>query len=233
MERLKAPLTICKRKAKSWGCEFLELIYPPLCSLCRSSSKESVCPSCRDLLTLIDPQTRCRHCFDALENRGGLCRKCAHSPLLSAPHAYLFEPTHVASQLKSNLTKGSTHRLLIASLLVMQHHNLKWPLPDRIAMIPNAKKHKAMQEISEEFARMLGLSFSDEFRLYWSAPFTWSIQRKKDDLLENQTVILLDFDSPATALRQALSELWPAFPKKIYILSVFSHRSYDRTNENA
>lgn len=70
---------------------------------------------------------------------------------------------------------------------------------------------------------MIDRPLTNEFSLAWVAPFQWRLQRSNEDLLENQTILLLDFASPPQYLRDALDELRSAFPGKIYILSVFGH----------
>ena len=181
-----------------------------------------ICPACLDLLSLIDPIARCRHCFHALESPSGLCRRCAHRPFISAPRAYLFEPTHIARRLESVLNDNEALQQMVASFLVVEWSRLQWPMPDRIAPIWPIGQRGALQNIAEEFARMLDRPLIDEFRLGWIKPFSWRIERKRQDLLENQSVLLLDLKSTTEDLRCAVNELWPAFPKQIHILSVFA-----------
>jgi hypothetical protein len=178
------------------------------------------------LIALIDGESRCRHCFAALESAAYFCRQCAHAPILAAPHAYLFDPNHVALRLKYLLQASGSEGLrpLIASFLVVQFNRLNWPMPDRVAIILQRKGGQALREIAEQFAQMIGRAVSEEFKLRWSAPFEWRLERKKDDLLENQNILLIDFDSPVNDQCKALNELWPAFPKQIHILSIFPNK---------
>ena len=131
----------------------------------------------------------------------------------------------MASRLLSILTREEEDplRRAVSSLLIVLWSRLNWTLPDRIILIRPMQHHRALRDIGEEFARMLDRPLSDEFSLRWISPFQWRLQRRKEDLLENQSILLLDFASSPEYLRHALNELWPAFPGKIYILTVFGH----------
>lgn len=114
-------------------------------------------------------------------------------------------------------------RRAVASLLIILWSRLNWPLPDRLILVPPIQHRNVLQDVGEELARMLERPLMDEFSLRWIQPFQWRLKRRKEDLLENQTILLLDLASSADYLRDALNELWPAFPGKIYILSLFGH----------
>jgi len=123
--------------------------------------------------------------------------------------------------LQLNLNHDETLQETIASLLIIQWSRLNWPLPDRIAPIWPASQRGALRNIAEEFARRLDRKIVDEYRLGWTAPFRWKLKRRQEDLLENQNVLLIDLSSSADWMRDAVNELWLAFPKQIHILSVF------------
>ena len=166
---------------------------------------------------------RCQHCFKTLNSLSGLCRECAHSPEVAAPQAFLFEPTHAAWQMKEIILheEGSV-RLRMADLFYVLWNRLGWPLFDRIAVIPQIGATNALSDIAEELARMLNSNVSREFSLRWIEPFHWGVKRKKNDLLEGKNILLLAMDRDGERLKGALRELWPAFPKQIFIFSVFS-----------
>jgi hypothetical protein len=103
----------------------------------------------------------------------------------------------------------------------MEWHRLDWPTPERIAIVPQYGGGAALRDIGEIFSGMLDQKLTHEFCLRWSKPFEWGIQRKKKDLLEGQNLLLLDLGSSLSSLQQAVRELWPAFPKEVYILSLF------------
>jgi hypothetical protein len=137
--------------------------------------------------------------------------------------AYLFEPTHAACHLRSILPQEEPIQRWIASLFIVLWSRLDWPMPDRVAVIPSIDGSSAIAEIGEAFARMIDRLLKDEFRWRWVAPFQWRLERREKDLLENQFILLIDWASSLENLRPALRELWPAFPGKIYILTIFGH----------
>jgi predicted amidophosphoribosyltransferase len=249
MDRLKALPTICKRKASSWAfreslgkspvrrssekrlfqrllgepLELLDLFYPPLCRLCRSPTHRILCPICIDQLSLPDIVSRCRHCFAPLDSQVQLCPICVRAPRLSAPSAYLFEQAQVAWRLQSVLAQGNEEALrrTAASLLIVLWHRLNWPMPDRILIVRPPQHRRALMEVAEEFARMMDRPLVDEFCFRWQAPFQWQLERCKDDLLENQTLLLIDWGGPHENLRQALRLLRCAFARSVHVLSIF------------
>jgi len=131
----------------------------------------------------------------------------------------------MAKRLQSILTREEEEplRRAAASLFVVLWSRLNWPIPDRVIPAWTKRHSGALQDIGEELARLLDRPLIDEFSLSWKSPFEWRPRRIREDLLENQTILLLDFGSSSESLRDFLSELWPAFPRKIYILSVFGH----------
>ena len=223
MARWISPLTVCRKRAAFWVLEagdvLLDLFYPPLCRLCSERTRHLFCTSCQDLLAPIHPLTRCRHCFRTSEE--GICPKCTHSPELSAPRAFLFEPTPAAFRLKS--FKDETLIPIVVSLLIVQFSHLGWETPDRIAAVLPPHRVPYFQKIVDEFAKALGQEAKRELKLVWSAPFQREFVRKSEDLLEEQNLLLVDLGSDVEWLRSALSVLSPAFPKNIKILSLFEH----------
>ena len=221
MDRLKSPLTVYRKKAAFWAREIghalLDLFYPPLCRLCQGPTRQLFCLSCQDLLTPIDPLTRCRHCFRETEQK--ICRICQHEALLSAKRAFVFEANPAALRLQA--LQDEALIATIVSLSILQFSHLDWELPDRIAALPPPWTAGHFAQIVEEFARAFGKEAVKEFKLVWTAPFRRSLARHRDDLLEGQTILLLDFGSDLEWLRMAIRELAPAFPKEIRILSLF------------
>jgi predicted amidophosphoribosyltransferase len=225
MGLLKVLLSTCKKRVNFWASAVIDLFFPPLCRLCAEPAKTLLCSECFDLLALTDIDSRCRHCFAPLESPSGLCRQCARSPRLSAPRAYLFEPSAPARRLQSIMTRDEEEplRRAVASLLIVLWSRLNWPLFDRICLVRPMRHRRALQDIGEELSRMLDRPLTDEFSRSWVSPFTWRLKRRGEDLLENQSILLVDLASSPDDLRQALNELWPALAGKIYILSVFGH----------
>lgn len=214
--------TIAKRVFLSW----LDLLFPPICALCREREKNLLCSDCQEWLSPPDPAHRCKHCFREMECNASLCRQCVEMPKLRAPRAFLFDRSPVASAWKTLLLQEGDGALaeLVASLLVLQWSKLGWPLPDRIVPVPACGKTGQLRSIAESAAAMMGQTLSREFSLRWVAPFEWRLERVKDDLLEEQSLLLIDFEGESKWLSEALSELWPAYPKEVYILSLFAEK---------
>lgn len=217
---------IFKAVLKNTLLPMLDVLFPPICSLCRGRGKNLLCFDCQEWLAPPDPSTRCRHCFAEMESSSRLCRQCAKSPILQAPSAVLFEQSPVASAWRALLLQEGEGELarIAASLLVLQWGRLEWPLPDRIALIPAKGKTRMLQAIAEEAAAMVEKPLIREFGLEWVSAFEWRLKRKCEDLLEEESLLLIDFDSGTERLATALSELWPAYPKEVHILSLFAEK---------
>ena len=141
----------------------------------------------------------------------------------SIPRAYLFGSVGVCQKLRPILLneEEAALRQYVASLMVILWHRLDWPIPDRIAILPLQKKNRFFQEIGEAFSHMFDRRLSEEFQLKWTRPFEWGIKRKKDDLLENQTILLIDFEFSLNRSRQAKHELGLAMSQSIFLLTVY------------
>lgn len=207
--------------------DWLDLLFPPICAICRERERNLLCTDCQEWLAPPDPSIRCKHCFAEMESAAPLCNQCVRSPLLGAPRAVLFDPSPVAGAWKSLLLQEDDGAFaeIAASLLVLQWGRLGWPIPDRIAIVPAKGKTRSLRFIGESAAAMLGKHLSSEFGLRWVGLLEWRIRRVKDDLLENESLLLIDFDGSRQTLAQALSTLWPAYPKEVRILSLFAEKS--------
>lgn len=208
---------------------WLDLLFPPICALCKVREKNLLCSDCQEWLAPPDPAVRCGHCFVEMGSSAPLCQQCVKSPALQAPRANLFDPSPVASAWKSLLLQeeDSEFARIAASLLILQWGRLNWPLPDRIAIVPAKGKTRQLRSIAGIAAALLDRSLSSEFGLEWIGFFEWRIKRVKDDLLEGKSLLLIDFEGESQWLSQALSELWPAYPKEVYIISLFSGGNID------
>ncbi len=204
---------------------WLDLLFPPLCALCKQREKNLLCSDCQEWLSPPDPKIRCRHCFAEMESSAPLCNRCIRSPQLAAPRAYLFEDSPVANAWRALLLQDEALAQIAASLLVFQWGRLEWPLPDRIVVVPAPGKTGQLRTIGESAAAFLGKPLTREFCLQWVSFFEWRLQRSQEDLLEGLSLLLIDFEGNANWLSQALSELWPAYPKEVRILSLFAEKS--------
>ena len=174
------------------------------------------------MLSPPDPTFRCRHCFGDVEC-DRLCRQCIKAPLLDAPKAFLFETSPVSSAWRARLLQegDGALRQIAASLFIFQWERLQWPVPDRIAIVPNPGLTKPLLAMAQEVAEMLGKTVKKELKLQWDGPFQWRLKRCDRDLLENQSLLLIDFGSETAWLKKALGELWQACPSQIHIVSFF------------
>jgi hypothetical protein len=186
-------------------------------------SARSICPACIEQLKPLDPLHRCVHCFVELEQSNMLCQRCAIGPLLSAKRASLFEQTMQASKLVSILQHEQNPYLLdfTASLFILQWDALKWPLPDRIVILPTKTNEAWLETLLESLSKMCGALVCKALRLEWVAPFEWRCTSGVSNDLQNQVVLLLTKEASLQALREAVSALAQSLPKQVLIHSVF------------
>ena len=162
---------------------------------------------------LLELEGRCHHCFDEIDEPTGLCIQCKHSPLLPFPRAALFAK------------EAPIYRILgweesidpIASFGFYQWLRLQWQKPDLIAPIP---PHRT--KIARAFAELANIPCPHLFRrVPWPlSPEKWEI---KEQLIENdRTVLLIDEGCTQEQLQIAAEAISEAFPKKVYVLSLFS-----------
>lgn len=215
-----------KAAAKRVFLSWLDFLFPPICALCKALDRNLLCADCQEWLSPPDPMVRCTHCFVEMEWSASLCSQCAHAPELRAPRAFVFDESPVENGWKTVLLQEDDGALseLAASLLVLQWGRLGWPFPDRIAVVPAWGRTRQLRSIAENGAAMLGKPAIREFGLKWVSLFEWRLQRIRDDPLEEEILLLIDFDGESKWLAQALSELWPANPKEVYILSLFAEK---------
>jgi len=202
---------------------WLDVLFPPSCALCEERTPNLLCADCQEWLAPPDPALRCRHCFVEDDCGLNLCGQCVRAPLVRAPRAFLFEASGHASAWKARLLRDGSDSLtqLAASLFLLQWSRLQWPHPDRLAFLPYPGNTGILRAIAQETATLLNLPLTMEFAMQWTGVFQWRLRRKQDDLLENKSVLLLDFDSDIEWQKKALGELWPAYPLEVRILSLF------------
>jgi hypothetical protein len=184
---------------------FLDLIFPPLCIACKNRcSTRFLCPNCWHLCELPDPVDRCRHCFEELDERANLCKQCRHTALLSSVRGFVFDSESPARCLGLEATEA------MAGFALIQWIQLEWPLPDAVIPMPDAD------------SRLIARTFADWLQL----PFVKVLNAQGkycEDLIEEDLVLLvIDAANPFQKLREADQALREAFPKRTYILSLFS-----------
>lgn len=222
---------------------FLQLVYPPLCLHCEewiSGKRFLLCPICRELLSLLDADKRCLHCFSCLE-QGYFCQKCREkaSPLTRVAAAFDYQGP--AATLIHHLKFANAPYLAkeIAAFMMVQFSRLDWPLPDYIIPVPLSFTHflkrgyNQSQLIAQEIGHLLDrpivncLKKSSEFfsqmgqdRLQREKLPEACISWKKPQLMADKTLLLIDdVMTTGTTLRHSAQQLQEAFPKAIYALT--------------
>ena len=191
--------------AKSILKEWLDLIFPPLCKICKEPCATRLfCPDCWEMCALPDPVGRCRHCFEEMEEE--VCRHCRKKAILPFPSAFVFEPTLPALHLCS-MRKEDPETL--AAFAVIQWERLDWPMPDVVIPLPKASG------LARAFASWLGCFFVDVID-HWNGE--WNC--KTSILEEEAQILLISVDNTYDDIAKAIEEICEAFPKKIFVLSL-------------
>lgn len=99
----------------------------------------------------------------------------------------------------------------MAGFALIQWVQLDWPMPDAIIPMPDANSI----EVGKALANLLERPF---VRALSSA-----CEYKKDRLEEDQILLLFDACNPLAALKKTALFLSEAFPKKIYLLSLYPY----------
>ena len=150
-----------------------------------------------------DPIERCRHCFQELDQRGLLCAQCRKHRLLPVPRAHAFDAASPASYLGVEATDA------MAGFAFFQWIQLEWLFPDMIVPMPDAA--------SIAIGRALALLFDIPLIRALRSDCTY-----REDRLEEEAVLLLfDVANRQERLEQAVFSLSEAFPKKIYLFTLF------------
>lgn len=188
----------------------LDFIFPPLCLACKERcSTQFLCPDCWILCEPPDPVGRCRHCFAELDEQGTLCPRCRpHSkqgPILKAVSAFVFGPQAPVRFL------GLDPIDALAGFALHQWVQLEWPTPDGIIPMPDASS----LALAKQLAHLLELPLIRA--LYPNGEY------KEDRLEENGLWLLIDVSNSLEQLKTATFSLEEAFPKRIYLLSLFSY----------
>jgi hypothetical protein len=192
--------------SKSLYQTWLEFVFPPLCKICKEPSGASLfCEFCWEHCSLPDPEGRCRHCFEEIEEK--LCERCRKKASLRFPSAFVFEPTPPALHLISTLLREDPASL--AAFAFIQWDRLHAKSPDAVVPLPGAR------HLAREFAA-------------WGSFFSADILRQSGEewLLDNSIVeeelsyLLISVDSSYEEIADATDAMMEAFPKKIFVLSL-------------
>jgi predicted amidophosphoribosyltransferase len=156
----------------------LNLLYPPLCLHCQtllSKRKVLFCATCLELLSLIEPQERCRTCFDALYQ--GKCERCIQRPVVIHRQMATCEAMGPARALLQGIHTGRRECFsAAASLMAYQWFELKMPLPDLLIPLPSSFWQK--QRLGFDPQRLLTFELSKIF----SVPMRSVVKQKFDRL---------------------------------------------------
>jgi|GEM_PF-1141807 len=200
---------------RAWG----DFIFPPLCVCCKQVCRTCFfCPSCWDLCSPPDPLHRCFHCFDELYDAQpfskALCLQCQKEPDLSVPYACVFEPTLAAQRLCLEQKEVPE---AIAAFAMNQWVRLDWPYPHVVVPMPGAKN------LAKPFALWLEVPEVELLSVYHG---NWACYT--DRVKEDQIFLLIDNHSSLSQIQKAVTALSEAFPKRIYVLSLYRGTQDDR-----
>ena len=218
--------------------QLIQLIYPSLCLSCQQRANHShlLCPSCSEHLTLIDPEHRCKRCFGEIDNPG-VCPSCRQGDLFFKSHAAVCERMGPPLALLSYFQRGDIGLAkTIASLMVVQHTKLNWPLPDWIIPYPLhlfprlSSGGKLTHWVAAEIGKLLGKPLcSPLYKAINSSYFTQREEKgtplmlrasfSKDIQLADRTLLLVSLAPDLDELKVACRLLQEEFPRQIFSLS--------------
>lgn len=179
----------------------VDLFFPPICVFCLAESRTKLlCENCWTFSSPIDPLKRCLHCFQEVES-ARVCFCCREKKALRATRGWVFEPE---SPIR---TLGDEYEEALAGFLVWQWIQLEWPYPDNIIPMPGA------------------LDLGRAFAFFLQRPFIRAFGKGRrfyeESLEENQRIFLIDFQSEKEKIEWHAKKLEEAFPKRIFVLSLF------------
>jgi len=181
----------------------LDFIFPPLCLSCKERClTKFLCPDCWQLCALPDPTTRCRHCFEELDQRGNLCSQCRTKKLLPVARGRVFDPASPSYYLGRDAVDA------LAGFAIYQWIQLEWPTPDTVIPMPDSHS----LTIGRAFAQILDVPLARALSLDCSY--------KEDRLEEDQELLLFDVDNSLEKLEKGAFSLSESFPKRIYLLTL-------------
>jgi len=222
--------------------KLIEVVYPPLCLCCQQRTNHLrclFCQSCLEHLTLLDQEHRCTRCFVQIEHTG-MCRNCFSYHPSFKRHAAACENYGPPLALLTHLQRGEAALAkTIASLMVMQHNKLDWPIPDWIISCPTHLfpsfhlQGKLTRQVALETAKIFGRPYCNALKksidyAYFGAldskqkPTRFSAALYKREDLSDKAILLVSLNSDQEERKQACEQLQGFFPKEIYSLSFLS-----------
>lgn len=131
-----------ERWADSLKESFLHFTFPTTCLHCSLQlppSKIVLCSSCSSLLEKIDPNERCKTCFNLASPENSYpCQECLTYPSIFNQTAAVFDYEGPAASMVKRLKYGNQTYLSagMAACMTAQFYELKWPSPDVIVPVP-------------------------------------------------------------------------------------------------
>ncbi len=155
------------------------------------------------MATIVDPMSRCPHCFEESE---GLCFRCRKTPLMVFTKAFLFESFPSAFYLVKQ------NEDVIVSFLICGWARLDWQMPDLVIAAPTMEK--------------IALQFSEKIEkpcLFLKSYLFSDVEKIEEDLV----LLILDRGSGLEDQRKMVQSLASTFPKRGYLLSLFVHDTFN------
>lgn len=230
---------------KQLGKGFLSLVYPALCLHCKDglhNTDHPLCPTCLELLDVINPADRCIYCFSTDPcPKKKICTRCSkESPTLNGI-ASVFDHIGPAATLIKKLKYSNQPYLAqgCGAFMSAQFLRLNWPMPDLVIPIPISFAHLIERGynqsylLAESFAKSLHCPFTEALKRksgdysqaglnkYQRSQLTGNtIHLKKGQQLQDKTILLIDdVMTTGSTLRKSAEALMDECPKSIYGLT--------------
>jgi hypothetical protein len=162
--------------------------------------------NCWELSQVIDPKSRCIHCFK--ESETSLCVRCAKNPLLPYPRAAVFETEAPILQLQDEEATEA-----FAGYAYYQWQQLNLADPDFIVSVVPSK-------IAKGFARLCNKPNLNLFRRRFSLGQRERWELREGLISEDANLLLFDPGCKWEELEAACRTIAEAFPKRVSILSL-------------
>jgi predicted amidophosphoribosyltransferase len=201
----------------------LHLIYPALCIHCKElllEPQKILCGACLSLLTLIDPEERCRQCFT--ESSTKICKECQKRGLMTSKFALCFDHFGPVVALMHAFERRLYLDRPLASWMVVQMERMKFPFPDLIFPFPQTFSHRILNGynraslLAGELGRFYqtcvkkNLRCTSDHRFYWKKPVN----------ISDQTILLvLEKTPPIKHLSDCIELIQSGFPKSVGVIA--------------
>ncbi len=225
---------------------FLDFIFPKLCFHCSekmASENFLLCSSCFTFLELIDPLSSCPRCFSSAYDRGtSFCSVCHNKSSFLTAMASALDYEGPAETLIKKFKYHDRPYLAesLASFMVMQLFELKWPLPDCIIPVPISqvrlicRGYNQSLLLAKEIGRLLNkpviealgrksgdfsqasLGYHQRLKMEGDSLFL----KRNMDLQDKKVLLIDDVLTTGTTLRRCAEVLIESCPHHIYGMTV-------------